>query len=111
VIGFQIAKLSAVQGVLMNITEVAMVAAITLGTVATAAVSMDVPALSRQAESTVARANCRSVDTAIIAYVSEWEVLPAALKDVKPYVQGDVTAYRIVAGKAVGPGCNAYYQR
>jgi hypothetical protein len=94
----------------VNITEMAMVAAITLSTAAIAAVSMDVPTLTRQADSTVAQANCRAVNTAIVAYFSEQQVMPTQLNDVKPYVHGDITAYRILGDKAVGPGCEAPHE-
>jgi hypothetical protein len=88
-----------------------MVATITLGTVASAAMTMDIPAMSRQAEATVARANCRSVDTAILAYLTDRQKLPTSLTDVQPYVQGDIAAYRIVDGKATGPGCDELHRR
>jgi hypothetical protein len=29
------------------------------------------------------------------------------VSDVQPYVRGDISAYRIVRGKATGPGCRA----
>jgi hypothetical protein len=95
-----------VQGDFVNVTEMAIAAAVTLGTVATAAISVNSPALTRQAESTAAVANCRAVDTAILAFYAERQVQPTGLQDIKPYVRGDITEYRIVAGTAVGPGCD-----
>jgi hypothetical protein len=82
-----------------------MVATITLGTVASAAVTMDIPAMTRQAQSAVDQVNCRQVDTAILAYVAERQKQPVSVADVQPYVQGDISAYRILRGRVTGPGC------
>jgi hypothetical protein len=110
-IGFHTGSLSVAQGDSVTLTEMTVTAIVTLGTVATAAVSVDIPELSRQAEGTAGQANCRAVDTAILAYYSEEQVLPTAIKDVEPYIQGDISAYRIVSGKAAGPGCGPAAKR
>jgi hypothetical protein len=89
----------------VTLTEMTMVATITLGTVASAAMTMDVPAMSKDAQATVSLANCRQVNTAILAFYAERQAQPTSLADVDPYVQGDISAYRVVRGKAVGPGC------
>ena len=89
----------------MTLTEMAMTAVVTLGTVASVAVAVDIPTLSSESESTAAEATCRSVDTAILAFYAEHQVLPTTIEQITPYVLGDVTAYRIVSGAAAGPGC------
>ena len=52
-----------------------------------------------------ARADCRAVNEAIVAYVALNDRDPRTVDDVKDLVQGDISAYRIVKGMAAGPGC------
>ncbi|MFI7599851.1 hypothetical protein [Actinoplanes sp. NPDC049681] len=51
------------------------------------------------------QASCRTVDGAIVAYVAQHGAAPKRTADLKPYVNGDISAYRIVRGQAAGPGC------
>ena len=90
----------------MTLMEMTMASVITLGTVASAAVSVDTPALTRRAESTAAQATCRAVGTAIVAFYTERQTLPTTLRDVQPYLSGDISRYEIIAGRAAGPGCD-----
>jgi type II secretory pathway pseudopilin PulG len=103
--------LSAVQGDRVTLTEITMTAVVTLGTVASAAVSVNMPALTRQSEATADQVTCRAVDTAIMAYYTEQQALPTVIADVTPYLQGDVSAYRVVSGRADGPGCDTLHRR
>ena len=89
----------------MKLTETAVVMTVTLSTVAVAATQFDLDQLSRRTTVTAARATCHTVETAIAAYAAEWGSLPTAIVDIRPYVQGDITAYRIDRGHARGPGC------
>lgn len=89
----------------MNLTETAVVAVITVG-VAGAAYTMLAPAsLTDRAQSTAAEATCRAVDAAVVAYVQEFGVAPRGIADVRPFVRGNITGYRLDKGVAVGPGC------
>ena len=95
----------------MTLMEMTMASVITLGTVASAVVSVDAPALTRRAETAAAQGTCRAVDTAIVAFYTERHVVPTTLRDVQPYVSGDISRYRIVAGRASGPGCTELHRR
>ena len=52
-------------------------------------------------------AACRTVDAAIVGYLAGHGAAPADTDQIRPDVRGDVSAYRIVDGRAVGPGCPA----
>lgn len=82
-----------------------MAAAVTfsVGGVCYAALNPD--ELVAQSQSVADRAACRTVNTAIVAYVSVHDQGPATIADLSGYVNGDITAYRIVDGVAAGPGC------
>ncbi len=95
----------------MSLMEITVASVITLGTVASATLTVDTPALTRRAESAAAQATCRAVDTAILAFYSERQVLPTTQRDLQPYVTGDISRYRIVAGRAAGPGCDELHKR
>ena len=51
------------------------------------------------------QATCRTVDTAIIGYVAEHAEAPRSVRQLRGYVKGDISRYRIVDGMAAGPGC------
>ncbi|MET0425166.1 MAG: hypothetical protein ABW046_14870 [Actinoplanes sp.] len=51
------------------------------------------------------QATCRTVESAIVAYVGVHDRPPASVAQLADYVDGDITAYRIVRGRAAGPGC------
>ena len=89
----------------MKLTETAVVMTVTLSTVAIGSTQLDLDQLSRRTTVTAARASCHSVETAIAAYTVEWGAEPTAIVDVRPYLQGDIAAYRIDHGHARGPGC------
>jgi hypothetical protein len=61
--------------------------------------------LESQARVVAARADCRAVDEAIVAYVTVHDRDPRTIRDLTGLVKGDISAYRIVGGMAAGPGC------
>ena len=91
----------------MKLTEVALTVAVTLGVAAAGLAAMDPAVLRDGAEVAASAATCRSIDNAIAAYVAEQNVVPTQLFEIQRYVRGDISAYRIDRGMAVGPGCAA----
>jgi hypothetical protein len=89
----------------MNVTEVAMAAAVTISIVGVSYAAFNTDALTGRAEKVAAAADCRTVDTAIVAYVAQYGTAPARIAQLTPYVKGDISAYRIAGGMAAGPGC------
>ena len=89
----------------MHLVNVAMAAAVTLSVAGVSYSALDPERLENQARDVAAAASCRTVDTAIVAYVAANDRPPAAITDLAGYVKGDITAYRIVNGTAAGPGC------
>jgi hypothetical protein len=89
----------------VRLFDVAAALTITLGVASSAPASIDVPGMTQWAQSTASRASCRTVDLAILAYVAERDTTPTVLGDIAPYVRGDISAYTIDHGTAVGPGC------
>lgn len=61
--------------------------------------------LEAQARTVADRATCRTVNSAIVAYVGVNDRDPESIADVVSYVDGDISAYTIVNGMASGPGC------
>jgi hypothetical protein len=60
----------------------------------------------REAATTVAhQASCRAVDEAIVGYAALHDRTPTTIAQLRPWVRGDISAYRIVRGRAAGPGC------
>jgi hypothetical protein len=47
------------------------------------------------------------VDTAIAGFLAQTGTVPTTIAQLKPYVRGDISGYRIVGGLAAGPGCPA----
>jgi hypothetical protein len=67
--------------------------------------------MERNARVVASQATCRTVDSAIVAYVAVHDEAPRLIDDLTEYVNGDITAYRIVDGVAAGPGCKTRIQR
>ena len=84
-----------------------MAAAITVSIAGASYAAFNSDVLVRRAEVVAESADCRTVDTAIVAYLARNDVAPAGIDQIKPYVRADVSAYRIVNGQATGPGCPA----
>ena len=65
----------------------------------------------QRAREVAGQATCRTVDSAIVAYVSIHDEDPKKIADLTDFVNGDITAYRIVDGMAAGPGCTTHRRR
>jgi hypothetical protein len=91
----------------VQISEAAVAAVVTVSIAGASYLAFNSDALVRRTEVVAASAECRSVDTAIVAYLDRHGVVPAGIDQLKPYVRGDISAYRIVDGRATGPGCPA----
>jgi hypothetical protein len=82
-----------------------MAAAVTMGVAGVSYSALDPDALEAKAQVVADRATCRTVDSAIVAYVGVNGAEPSSVAELAGYVKGDITAYRIVNGMASGPGC------
>ncbi|HET6533266.1 MAG TPA: hypothetical protein VFH03_21985 [Actinoplanes sp.] len=89
----------------MHINEVALVGAITLGVAGVSYLAFRPHEVAGTAERVADRATCRTVDEAIVGYLTTNDRPPRSIADLRPYVRGDISAYRIVDGRAAGPGC------
>jgi hypothetical protein len=45
------------------------------------------------------------VDQAVLAYATVHDAPPKRIADLQPYLRGDISGYRLVRGRATGPGC------
>ena len=84
-----------------------MAAAITVSVAGLSYVAYNPGVLTERASTVADQATCRAVDSAIVAYASVHSAPPRSIDDVRPYVRGDISEYRIVRGFASGPGCAA----
>jgi hypothetical protein len=82
-----------------------MAAAITVSVAGLSYVAFNPDSLTDRAETVADQATCRAVDQAIVAYAAMNGGTARSITDLEPYVQGDISAYRIKAGVAAGPGC------
>ena len=89
----------------MNLSEVAMAAAITVSVAGISYAALNTDSLTASTRTVADTATCRAVDQAIVAYVAERDTTPTAVGQIQPWVKGDVSQYRIVKGVAAGPGC------
>jgi hypothetical protein len=89
----------------VKLSEVVMAAAITVSVAGVSYVAYNPQALTARAETVAEQAGCRAVDQAIVAYTATHDAAPRTITDLKPYVRGDISAYRITGGVAAGPGC------
>ncbi len=89
----------------MNFSEVVVAATITVSTAGACYVAVNPQALTERAEAVAGQAGCRAVEQAIVAYAGTHDRAPGAITDLRPYVRGDISAYRLVQGRAAGPGC------
>jgi hypothetical protein len=87
--------------------ETAVVMTVTLSTVAIAWTRMDAPRMSARATAAAEQVSCHTVETALAAYATDHGIPAATLTDIRPYVHGDISSYRIDRGHAAGPGCAA----
>jgi hypothetical protein len=89
----------------VQLTELMMAAAITVSVGGVAYAELNPDEISAPAREVAAQATCRTVDTAIAAYMAVYDEEPATVADLADLVEGDITAYRIADGVAAGPGC------
>jgi hypothetical protein len=89
----------------VNLSEVAMAAAITLSVAGVSYAALNTDSLTASTRTVADTATCRAVDQAIVAYVAEHNATPTTAGQIQPWVKGDVSQYRIVKGVAAGPGC------
>ena len=82
-----------------------MAAAITVSVAGLSYVAFNPSVLTDRAETVADQATCRAVDQALAAYAAMHETPAGSIADVRPYVRGDISQYRIVHGAAAGPGC------
>ena len=89
----------------MHLSEVAMAAAITVSIAGVSYAALNTEGVRSTAQSAASRASCRTVTEAIVGYAALHDTAPTRIEQLRPWVQGDISAYRIVKGRAVGPGC------
>ena len=89
----------------MHLSEVAMAAAVTVSIAGVSYAALNTTSIEKTATTVANQASCRTVDQAIVGYVAQNGTAPTTIKQVRPFVQGDISAYRIVKGRAAGPGC------
>ncbi|MEV0902977.1 hypothetical protein [Actinoplanes sp. NPDC049802] len=91
----------------MRLIELAMTSAITVSIAGVSYVAVNPAKLEARAQVVADQATCRTVETAIVGYLMNNDVLPTSVRQLEDYVRGDISRYRIVDGKAAGPGCTA----
>lgn len=89
----------------MNISEVALAAALTVSVAGVSYAAFRPDELEDSAQTVADAATCRAVNAAIVGYVASHDRAPRSIADLRPYVRGDISAYRIAGGAATGPGC------
>jgi hypothetical protein len=89
----------------VNLTEAAMAAAITVSIAGVSYAALDQNAVVGRASQVADAASCSTVNDAIVAYLAQNGVAPTRITELKPYVKGDISRYRIAGGVAAGPGC------
>jgi hypothetical protein len=82
-----------------------MAAAVTVSVAGVSYSALNPRKLEENARQVAGQATCRTVDSAIAAYVALNNRAPTSMTQLKGFVKGDITAYRIVNGMAAGPGC------
>lgn len=89
----------------MHLTHVVMSAAVTLSVAGVSYAALKPDAVERETRVVADQVTCRAVDEAIVAYVGLNGSEPRSIAQLAGFVDGDIRAYRIVAGRAAGPGC------
>jgi hypothetical protein len=82
-----------------------MASAITMSIGGVSYVALNPAKLQSRAQVVADQASCRTVDTAIVGYLMNNGTAPTSIRQLKDYVRGDISKYRIVDGVAAGPGC------
>ena len=89
----------------MPLTQIVMSTAVTLSVAGLSYLALNPEQMKRPAQMIADHATCRAVEQAIVAYTGVTGETPRTIADLQEYISGDVRAYRIVAGRAAGPGC------
>jgi hypothetical protein len=89
----------------VHLSEVAMAAAITVSIAGVSYAALNTGGVTRTAETVANQASCRTVNQAIAGYVAQHSTAPTRIRQLQPWVEGDISKYRIVKGRAAGPGC------
>jgi len=89
----------------VHLSEVAMAAAVTMSVAGVSYAALNSDSIRSTATTVAEKASCRAVDEAIVGYVAQHAAAPTAIRQLRPWVTGDISAYRIVKGRAAGPGC------
>ncbi|WP_436520116.1 hypothetical protein [Actinoplanes sp. HUAS TT8] len=89
----------------MRLIELAMAAAVTVSVSGVSYAALNPDKLQANAQVVADKATCRTVETAIVGFIAVNGTDPTSIAQLKPYVDGDITRYRIVKGRAAGPGC------
>lgn len=82
-----------------------MAVALTVGVYGASYVAFNPEKLKGDVQTVADRATCRTVDTAIVGYVSVNGEAPTSITQLRDWVRGDISAYTIRDGLAAGPGC------
>lgn len=82
-----------------------MSAVVTVSVAGVSYAALNPDRMEKHAREVASQATCRTVDTAIVAYLGLHDEAPRRIGDLTGFVDGDITAYRIVDGRAAGPGC------
>jgi hypothetical protein len=88
-----------------------MSAAVTVSVAGVSYAALNPDRIEKNAREVARQATCRTVNAAIVAYVAQYEEAPRRTADLVDLVDGDLTAYRIVDGRAAGPGCPVHRRR
>ncbi|MCY1139589.1 hypothetical protein OWR29_16440 [Actinoplanes sp. Pm04-4] len=89
----------------MHVSHIVVAATVTLSVSAVCYSQFDSRKAEQQARAVADKATCRAVDSAILAYVGVHGGAPSSVSQLTGYLDGDITAYRVVRGRAAGPGC------
>jgi hypothetical protein len=90
----------------VHISEVAMATALTVSIVGVSYVAFNSDTLATRAQTVADRATCRTLESAVVAYIAQHDAGPRTIHDLTPYVQGDISKYRLQDGLPAGPGCD-----
>ena len=82
-----------------------MAAAITVSVSGVSYAVLNPQELKADTQKVADQATCRTVDTAIVGYLSVHDEEPTSIAQLAGFVRGDISRYSIVGGVAAGPGC------
>lgn len=89
----------------MHLTRVVTSMAVTLSVAGISYLALNPEQMKRPAQMIADHATCRAIDQAIFAYEGGTGETARTMTDLQAYLEGDVQAYRIIAGRPSGPGC------